>query len=186
MFSYRGASSCEACPQEGVECAGGVVTLEPGYWRQDSGQPVGAHSLFLPCPNTASCVVNTEWSSNLVGPQHGTATHQLPPHNETGTLPYAHSHTLRFCNRLEHHHRCSSSWSGSSQLDCALCCWLPRVGLHSEHAPTQCARPTDVAHTSRRLAAVCTDHCAQRVIKDSPRLAVVSAPNAGTAVLPGQ
>lgn len=92
MFSYRGASSCEACPQEGVECAGGVVTLEPGYWRQDSGQPVGAHSLFLPCPNTASCVVNTEWSSNLVGPQHGTTAHQLPPHNETGTLPYAHSH----------------------------------------------------------------------------------------------
>jgi len=51
---------CLPCPAQGVDCAQGLLVLQPNFYRalDEAGTPVGPTSQLLPCYNEEACVVN--------------------------------------------------------------------------------------------------------------------------------
>lgn len=49
-FRVLGDEECSPCPTQGVTCAGGKISVEPGYWQDGEGQVV-------PCIRADACVL---------------------------------------------------------------------------------------------------------------------------------
>jgi len=61
-FYTRGNNeqACLPCPAQGADCADGLLTLKPNFYRalDEAGTPVGPTSQLLPCYNEEACIVN--------------------------------------------------------------------------------------------------------------------------------
>lgn len=71
-YSDGGPSAllCETCPREGVQCAGGLLTLLPGFFRADAGASIDATTELHPCAFPNGCFVNTTSVSRAAQDTH--------------------------------------------------------------------------------------------------------------------
>ena len=66
-----GVSACTPCPGQGVSCAGGLLTLLPGFARHaDGASSIDASTELHPCWNPAGCWVNLNASDNIRAANH--------------------------------------------------------------------------------------------------------------------
>lgn len=94
-----GATQCTSCPTVGANCAGGVLTLLPGFFRADSNPTIDENTELHPCGLPFACWVNTSTTDRNASLTHGCNDGYLQGSPLCGVCAPGYARTGKECGR---------------------------------------------------------------------------------------
>lgn len=94
-----GATQCTTCPTVGANCAGGVLTLLPGFFRADANPTIDENTELHPCGLPFACWVNTTTTNRSAGLTHGCNEGYLQGSPLCGVCAPGYARTGKECGR---------------------------------------------------------------------------------------